>query len=116
MPFMPKRLCPCGCSTRIGPGERRCAASVRRYDVQRGNRHERGYTNEWADYSRERLERFPVCVHCGARATMTNHIKGARAHPDLFWDPSNHESVCTACNNRQNIAREGGFGKKPRRG
>jgi 5-methylcytosine-specific restriction enzyme A len=109
-----KRLCPCGCSERLGPGQRRCAASLRQKDAARGSRHARGYTNAWADYSRARLARHPVCVHCGAPATVTNHIQGARAHPERFWDPTNHESVCAGCNSRQNIAREGGFGRVTR--
>lgn len=112
--FVRKRLCPCGCSRRLAIGERRCPESLKRADQARGNSNARGYNHSWREYSRARLLEHPTCVHCGARATMTNHKVSARARPDLFWDPKNHESVCAGCNNRQNIEREGGFGQ-PRR-
>jgi 5-methylcytosine-specific restriction protein A len=81
------------------------------YDAQRGSSTERGYGGKWRLYSRARLRKHPNCVHCGKVATITNHIRSAKQFPELFWDKSNHESVCVGCNNRIAIAREGGFGR-----
>jgi 5-methylcytosine-specific restriction endonuclease McrA len=113
---IPKRLCPCGCGARLTPDQRRCQARQRRLDDQRGSAHARGYSSKWAAYSKARLRKHPWCVKCGEPATVTNHIISAKARPDLFWEKSNHESLCTRCNLRQNIEREGGFGRPIRTG
>jgi 5-methylcytosine-specific restriction endonuclease McrA len=85
-----------------------------RDDRARGNRHARGYTNDWARYSRRRLHDHPWCegypsgVH--ARPTLadvTDHIVDAADRPDLFWDPTNHQSLCSDCNKRKAIDARG---------
>lgn len=115
-------FCPApGCSVRchglcaVHRGERQ-----RRIDARRGTRHARGYTNAWLRYSKRRLAEHPWCVgyptgvhgSIGALATCTDHIRSAATHPDLFWDPSNHQSMCADCNKRKAIATEGGFGTR----
>ena len=105
-----------GCPVRANG---RCPAHRRAKDQRRGTRHQRGYTNRWADYSKARLARHPWCVgypvghHAGlpVLATCTDHILSAKARPDLFWDEANHQSLCADCNSRKGIAEEGGFGR-----
>lgn len=73
------------------------------YERMRGTAQERGYTARWARYSKARLMEHPLCVLCLCEgkqvlATCTDHIKPAAAHPELFWDTDNHQSLCRSCN------------------
>jgi 5-methylcytosine-specific restriction enzyme A len=112
MPTTPQRFCTVtGCQARVSSG--RCQAHQRQTqqvkDERRGTRHERGYTNRWAAYSQRRLAQHPWCVgypqgrHDAAPvlASCTDHIQPARARSDLFWEPSNHQSLCRACNSQK---------------
>lgn len=114
----PRRFCSApGCGELVAHG--RCLRHRQHYERQRGSRHQRGYTNRWAQYSRARLARHPWCVGFpeGAHGTervladVTDHIHSARSHPELFWTESNHASLCRACNTRKAIQLEGGFGR-----
>ena len=44
-------------------------------------------------------------------ATVTDHIIAAAKAPELFWDKSNHQSLCDDCNKRKAIAEEGALAK-----
>lgn len=111
MPSAPLRYCAVPhCSAKVTSG--RCP------DHQRASRHERGYTNKWDVYSKARLASDPFCVgyphgyHTHKTlADVTDHIVSAVARPDLFWEQSNHQSLCSDCNKRKAIALEGGFGR-----
>lgn len=109
-------------------------------EQRRGSAHQRGYTRRWSEYSKARLRRHPLCVGyprgyhgytvvegengdeiinqtSDARlvlAEVTDHGESAAAHPELFWEPSNHQSLCTDCNKRKAIEVEGGFGRDVR--
>lgn len=72
-------------------------------DAQRPSAQQRGYTAEWAKYSKQRLIEHPLCVMCKAegyivKATCTDHIVPADVAPEKFWDESNHRSLCTRHN------------------
>ena len=116
MPSAPQRLCSCGTYYPSGQGCPTCAGTK---EQQRGTRHERGYTNEWDRYSKGRLARYPLCVGYPAGlhdkapvlAQCTDHIVSAKQRPDLFWEPSNHASLCMDCNRRKAIETEGGLGR-----
>jgi 5-methylcytosine-specific restriction protein A len=95
-------------------GHRLCPAHARARDAQRGSAEDRGYTAQWSRYSRARLDAHPFCVRCGRIAEVTDHVVAARQAPGRFWDPTNHQSLCGACNRRKAIALEGGFGRAPR--
>jgi 5-methylcytosine-specific restriction enzyme A len=76
------------------------------------------YSRRWAQYSKRRLAEHPWCVgypagvHQTPRlAECTDHIKSARQYPELHWEPTNHQSLCRACNVAKAIAEEGGFGR-----
>jgi 5-methylcytosine-specific restriction protein A len=83
-------------------------------DHQRPSSFDRGYTKAWAEYSKAWLARFPLCGMRGdgqrhaehsrcarrglqTRATVVDHIRSL-AFGGSLMDPSNHESLCTACN------------------
>lgn len=101
----------------VGGGH--CPAHRRQRDRARGSRHERGYDNPWAEFSKKRLARFPWCVgypkgaHEPGRklAEVTDHIISIKQRPDLRFAEENLQSLCTACNLRKAIAEEGGFGR-----
>lgn len=94
---------------------------------QRPSSSARGYTAEWARYSRGWLHRFPWCgmrqdgqlyavhsrcVQLGHRtpATCTDHIV-SQTDGGAHMVDTNHQSLCGPCNSRKNIALEGGFGR-----
>lgn len=114
MPSAPLALCTsCGETYPVGKG---CPSCSRRKAQARPSRHARGYTNTWARYSKARLARFPLCVGypegihtTPVLATCTDHTRNAKDHPELFWDQSNHRSMCDDCNKRKAIAEEGGL-------
>lgn len=109
MPTAPPHYCAApGCSTLVPRGTARCPVHRREQDVQRGTAHQRGYTKAWARYSADRLTAHPYCVgyprgvHAlRTRACVTDHIVSAQTAPDRFWDVSNHQSLCYACNARK---------------
>ena len=60
-------------------------------------------TSRWKRCSRARLARFPWCALCAAKgirtlATCTDHIQPASQCPELFFEETNHQSACDACN------------------
>lgn len=85
--------------------------------------YQRGYTKRWAAYSKAWKQQHPLC---GERADgqlhpddsrcaragritatrVTDHIKPHRGDEVLFWDPSNHQSLCETCHNAKS-QREG---------
>jgi len=100
---------------------------VEKYEQNRGTSSARGYTREWAIYSRAWLARHPICgmrqdgglhiehSHCArlglrTKATCTDHIRAIKAGGARF-DPANHQSLCHACNSRKAIDLEHGFGR-----
>jgi 5-methylcytosine-specific restriction protein A len=111
MPTAPPRPCSYGPCGRLVPGGGRCQAH------KRPSAAARGYTAGWARYARAWLRQFPLCgtrqdgrrypVHsqCVRRgldtpARVVDHIRSIAAGGDVF-DPSNHQSLCVACNTRK---------------
>jgi len=87
---------------------------TRQADAVRGNANQRGYTYQWALYSKARLRRLPVCgmredgsldtvnSRCAMRgvtvaAECTDHVIPLRQGGPM-WETSNHLSLCLACN------------------
>jgi len=50
-------------------------------------------------------------VDCGKPAVLVAHRVSIKKAPHLRLVRSNWKPSCIACNNRQNIACEGGFGR-----
>lgn len=122
MPLAPKRECSwSGCTTLVTRG--RCdvheaivqakeASRRKAFDRQRPNANARGYTNKWRQYSKARLVKHPLCRACERNgrtvlAEVTDHIVPHRGDMKLFWDKTNHQSLCLACNTRKEGAASG---------
>lgn len=76
----------------------------------------RGYNHRWAKYSRAWLARNPLCEYCKANgvttpATVTDHIIPHKGDQRLFWDPTNHQSLCKSCHDHKTATEDGGFGR-----
>ena len=126
MPSAPQRPCAtASCPVLVTKGH--CSAHAKVKDQARGTAQQRGYTYRWSQYSKAWLERYPLCgmrmdgalyaehSQCVQQghptvAECTDHIV-ALAHGGAMYDPSNHQSLCLACNTRKAIAYEGGFGR-----
>lgn len=70
----------------------------------RPNRHERGYTDDWAKASKSHLSQHPLCCWCMAKgittpATVTDHIiPVVDGQQDAgFWLAANWASMCAPC-------------------
>jgi 5-methylcytosine-specific restriction protein A len=76
-----------------------------RYDKQRGNANERGYTYRWQQYSTWFL-RQPENVFCKLQLRGCDNLSGCVDHIDppngpsdpRFWDRDNHQGACIYCN------------------
>ncbi len=73
---------------------------------QRKSASERGYDWRWAKYRADYLKQHPLCAHCLAEnkvtpATDVDHIIKAVDRPDLFWEPTNHQGLCSAHHKRK---------------
>jgi 5-methylcytosine-specific restriction enzyme A len=67
------RLCP-GCGTRTQT-KGRCRDCRRAHEKQRGNRHRRGYTNDWQRMVKAAIAAHPFCTDCGSTSDLTgDHI------------------------------------------
>ncbi|MCK4817890.1 HNH endonuclease [bacterium] len=89
------------------------------YDMRRGSSTERGYGVWWRAYRKIYLIKNPFCVdpigeHPGVvvAANVVDHIIAHKGNNKLFRDPSNHQAVCSHCNNVKAAKYEGGFGNK----
>jgi 5-methylcytosine-specific restriction protein A len=112
-------LRPCaqpGCPSLVPKG--RCVVHAKAADCARGTAQERGYDSRWAAYSILFRREHPVCgeQHDGTlnpthsrclQAGRTTSVEGKRGCVDhivpvsrggSFWAPSNHQSLCLACN------------------
>jgi 5-methylcytosine-specific restriction protein A len=120
----PLRTC-ARCKRIVPPGP--CQRCTQQRDQARGSAAARGYDEQWANYSRAWLARYPWCgqrvdgtiypehSRCAqqltrTRAEVTDHIVAIKAGGSRL-DPANHQSLCGACNRRKGIALEGGFGR-----
>ena len=118
MPFAAARIMPCGCRVEHGGN---CAHMLMRkrhrqrtLDRQRGSAASRGYDADWQRLSKAYLaEPGNRRCRCGAPAVLVAHVISIKQRPDLRLDRSNWRPSCQACNLRQNIYHEGGFGRRP---
>lgn len=95
--------CACGLIVQAGA---RCPCKLKsanerkaRHDETRPSARQRGYSKSW---ERERalfLNANPTCRHCGAPATVVDHVIAHKGDMRLFWDRSNLMSLCAHCHN-----------------
>lgn len=85
------------------------------YQQRRGTRTQQGYSNRWLRYSKARLRANPFCVRCVREghpsfASVTDHIKPHAGEQDpLFWDQTNHQSLCQHHHNRKTATEDSVF-------
>lgn len=124
MPSKPKR--PCSRCGKLATGT--CACQVSRvaserkaYDQDRGSAHKRGYTSRWTNYSKLYRRNHPLCVSCLSVGKLTSvehgghvdHILPVSGPGDpLFWEPTNHQSLCHACHSVKTAREDGGFANR----
>ena len=76
-------------------------------EIQRGDRHERGYGNTWDKRRRWFLKRHPLCAQClrdalTEPATMVDHIvPKSLGGAD---DPENWQGLCRSCHAKKTWA------------
>ena len=127
MSINPPHPCPAPHCGRLTRRRGRCGQCVAKSEQARGTATARGYGAQWSEYSRAWLARFPFCgmrndgafhvehSYCArlgrrVRAEVTDHIRSMKRGGARF-DPTNHQSLCRACNSRKAVAVEGGFGR-----
>lgn len=101
-------------------GNLRSKKRHRDYDKLRGTRTERMYDNRWLRYSKAYRARNPLCVVCEEKGIVTlvqcvDHKTPHGGDSELFWDPSNHQSLCKSCHGEKTAREDGAFGNAKRR-
>lgn len=91
---------------------------AKQYDQQRGTAAQRGYDAKWRRYRIKFLAEHFYCIECLKQgkfvfATVVDHIKPHKGDIKLFWDTSNHQSLCKPCHDRKTAKEDGGFGNTP---
>lgn len=86
---------------------------------ERLTRTQRGYSNRWARYSKQRLQQHPWCAECEREGVVmpgavTDHIVPPKGDEALFWDESNHQTLCKRHHDSKTAREDGGFGNKKR--
>ncbi len=71
------------------------------YQKQYGNSAQRGYDRRWRKYRLHFLRLNPLCVECGAAATVVDHIIPHRGKYELFWAYDNHQPLCVRCHTKK---------------
>lgn len=69
------------------------------YEDRRATARQRGYDGRWAKARLTYLAHHPLCVMCGAPATVVDHIRPHEGDPALFWDVANWQPLCAPCHN-----------------
>lgn len=91
-----------------------------KYDNERGTSASRGYNYRWQKYSAQYRVNNPLCVMCLKvgkliPAQCVDHIIAVESKDDpLFWDASNHQSLCNTCHNIKSEAEGNRFNDKQR--
>lgn len=106
MPWSAPNLHACGHPPTCGRCPTCAEKSRRDHDAKRPDATERGYGAAWRRARATYLALNPVCVRCGAKATVVDHVLPHRGDMRLFWDPSNWEPLCGPCHNSWKQARE----------
>lgn len=55
-----------------------------------------------------------ICECCGHKTTLhVHHVRSFAKHPELRFDPTNSEVLCTKCHNSRHNGKLGEFGETP---
>lgn len=74
-----------------------------------GSYHQLYNSVKWRKISKEFLAKYNVCVICGAKATIADHITPHRGNEDLFYDTNNLQPMCWSCHTRKTLAENNNF-------
>ncbi|MEN6567187.1 MAG: HNH endonuclease signature motif containing protein [Veillonellales bacterium] len=116
---MPQRSSkPCrkiGCPNLTTDKSGYCDEHKNYYEQQRGSSNQRGYNSRWQKYRVSFLRSHPLCAECERQgkltpATVVDHIKPHKGNMRLFWDPSNHQSLCKQCHDTKTAKEDGRWG------
>ena len=60
------------------------------------------YDGAWKRYRKQYCIDHPFCAICPtygqqSATTTVDHIKDHKGDQTLFWDPNNHQALCTRC-------------------
>jgi len=136
MPTAALRPCPhpgCGKLVASGHCDAHRRARQQQVDARRESSSKRGYTSRWQNYRRHFLRLHPLCgdqhdgsssgehsacVRAGrvSAATDVDHRVPHRGDKSLFWQSSNHQSLCHECHSAKTAREDCGFGHTPRGG
>lgn len=92
------------------------------YEKRRGSAASRGYDRRWRNCAKSFLAEHPLCKLCEKEnrltpATLVDHIISVTGPDDpLFWEPDNHQSLCSSCHSIKTAKEDGGFGNPEGRG
>ena len=82
-----------------------------RYDASRGSSTERGYDHRWHKIRNLKLARNPLCERCEVAGLVVPavlvHHKDRNPKNN---EPSNHESLCDACHDKEHAKDRWGCG------
>jgi hypothetical protein len=61
-------------------------------------------STRWQEARAKYLTRNPVCVHCGKRAVVVDHIAGhGDGWRERFWNPAGWQALCKPCHSRKTV-------------
>ena len=64
-------------------------------------------STRWRRERREYLASHRWCVHCGARATIVDHVHGHDRHwLARFWDRTGWQALCQPCHSRKTMTQD----------
>lgn len=122
MPTSPLSLCVVtGCANMVTSGrcEEHRLELRRESDSRRPNGYQRGYTPQWAAFSKDYLARHPWC-ECDdctntpfnrPRATDVDHRDGSGRNGPRAYDESNLIALSHSHHSRKTVRHDGGFGR-----
>lgn len=64
---------------------------------------ERGYDHAWNQFAKRYKQQYPLCRNCLSKgdvkpSQIVDHIIPLHVRPDLKYEDSNLQPLCTACN------------------
>ena len=80
----------------------------------RANSNARGYTAAWRRIRRLFLMVNPVCIECGQRATVVDHVDPHKGNKTKFWAVGNWRPMCAKHHSRATVLYDGGWGRPVR--
>ncbi|WP_413207011.1 HNH endonuclease [Rhodospirillum sp. A1_3_36] len=100
----------CGKARPVGKSCPHCPPPVRPQDPNASARFRPYSSPEWRTLRSQVLKAQPLCVVCGSRSEIVDHIKPWKGDPALFLDHRNLQALCRPCHSRKTAREDGGFG------